>query len=503
MLDQSFSFENLRILFDVLNRQGKYLEDINFFKSDDTFAESRKVSNSIIEINKQIREEKKNIKLYKNNASEILKNLDALYEIKKNLKSQREEKLENILIGISTKIKDEKFKIHINKGKTKNGKQLFTIENNPENYFALKQIQRNIYKTFDVKQTNRKKVISQIKLLLSDGFPKVILRTDIKSFYETIPHRHLLNKIEENSLLSYTSKKIIKDILNQYWTILINDGIKKTSDERTGIPIGIGISAFLSELYLKDLDNLIKSIPNVSFFSRYVDDIIVIFTPENRRETTLKTNYKSEVKNIIEMFGFLMNSEKTQIVDLRKENKNRTKTIEYKINYLGYKFQILYKKSKDDNGKDKISRKPLTIRMSDNRLSKYKEKIKLAFEEFEKDIIKYNHAKSKSSNILIQRMKILTSNYRLFRRKDNVLIGIYFSNEFLTEELNDLLDLDNYIKNQIIKTNNLSTITKEKLEKISFYNGFKNKKTLNLNFNNRENKGAININRITNIWKGI
>ena len=34
MLDQSFSYENFRILLDVENRKGRYLEDKMFFESD-------------------------------------------------------------------------------------------------------------------------------------------------------------------------------------------------------------------------------------------------------------------------------------------------------------------------------------------------------------------------------------------------------------------------------------------------------------------------------------
>src|SRR5690606_21056168 len=121
---------------------------------------------------------------------------------------------------------DENFKLIIQKGIVKFGDQLYIAENTPENYFILKQLQRNIYKTFNVKQSDRKELIAQLSLLLKDGFPKVILRTDISKFYESIPHTQLINKIDENSLLSFPSKKVIKQILNQYWTILVADGIK-------------------------------------------------------------------------------------------------------------------------------------------------------------------------------------------------------------------------------------------------------------------------------------
>jgi hypothetical protein len=486
MLDQSFSYENFRILLDVENRQGNYLEDKSFFKDNDLFSESRKLSNKIIELNKQIRDEKVKLPAKHLRIADDCKEIDKLEKIKDEIKTQREGKLEEILGEISAKINDENYKIKIQKGNVKFGDQLYTAEKTPENYFVLKQLQRNIYKTFNVKQSDRKKLISQISLLLKDGFPKVILRTDISKFYESIPHSQLINKIDENSLLSFPSKKVIKQILNQYWNILVADGIKNANDERVGIPRGIGMSAFLSELYLKDLDSLLKSMPNVTYFARYVDDIIIIFTPDNRKETTPMSTYKSEVKCIIEKFSLKINYRKTQVIDL----KNGV-TQNYSITYLGYKFSI-----SDQN--------PLTIEMSAKKFNRYKSKIKVSFDEFHSNFLKYSPNTSKTNNKLVQRIKILTSNFRLYRRKDNVLIGIYFSNEFLTNELQDLVKLDRFLKSEIKRVStSLSVISKDKLDNLSFTNGFNKKHTLNFNFNDKHKRGAVKIDKIINIWKDL
>lgn len=504
MLDQSFSYENFRILLDVENRQGNYLEDKSFFKDNDLFAESRNISNKIIDINKQIREEKKKLP-----AKHLRKSIDyievnKLEEHKEDIKKEREQKLEVILKKLSATINHESFRLKIKKGIIKFDAQLYTAENTPENYFVLKQLQRNIHKTFNVRQSERKNLVSQISLLLKDGFPKIILRTDISKFYESIPHRQLINKIEENSLLNFPSKKVIKDILNQYWKILVEEGKKNINDERIGIPRGIGISAFLSELYLKDLDSILKSLPNVTYYARYVDDIIIIFTPENRNETNTTTNYKSEVRKIIKKFSLKMNDDKTQAIDLRKANSLRNQTKTYSITYLGYKFLILYKKEKNNKGVDIILRKPLSVKMSDNKFDRYQSKIKTAFDQFIVDVTKYAPGVSKSNNKLVQRIKILTSNFRLYRRKDNVLIGIYFSNEFLTDDLQDLKALDAFLKAEIARvSSSLSNIAKKKLEELSFVDGFKNKHTLNFNFNDKIKRGAVNIDKIKNIWEGI
>src|SRR5690606_8870530 len=163
----------------------------------------------------------------------------------------------------------------------------------------------------------------------------------------------------------------------------------------------------------------------------------------------------------------------------------------HNITYLGYKFSL-------------SNQKPLTIKMSDKKYNRYKSKIKISFDEFLSDISKYTPNTSKANNKLVQRIKILTSNFRLFRRKDNVLIGIYFSNEFLTKELQDLENLDRFLRSEIKRVSaSLSIISKNKLDMLSFTNGFNKKHTLNFNFNEKHKRGAVKIDKIINIWKDL
>lgn len=493
MLDQSFSYENFRILLDVENRKGRYLEDKIFFDSD-IFKKSREISDLIIDKNKEIRIETFSIKSINNIEDRDFTILNKLNEEKDKLKEEREKALEEILIDIASKTDVENYELKINKGQVKWGSQLYEIKHNPENYFVTKQLQRNIYKTFKVKQANRKIIIDHLRLLLDDGFPKIIIRTDIKKFYESIPHKELLEKIEENSLLSYPSKKIIRSVLNQYWKLLITDGIKSVNDERKGIPRGIGFSAYLSELYLRDFDNKIKAIENVTYYSRYVDDIIIILTPSHRNELKEKSFNKNDLKKIL--FGtskLEINTSKTQIVNLTKKNDERIINQSYLITYLGYKFKISFTKKCD-----KFSKNKLQIYMSDEKLQRFKNKIDAAFSDYDTFIVKYATEKNAIERMLLKRIKFLTNNHQLFRRKSNVFIGIYFSNEFLTETFSDLIDLDEYLKAKIIalpvSTNNKLI---NKLNKHSFIDGFKKKTIVRFNTDSFKNE------KMLSIWKNL
>lgn len=501
MLDQSFSYENFRILLDVENRKGRYLEDKVFFDSD-IFKKSREVSDLIIVKNKEIREESYKVKSIHKVEDRDYTLLDKLNSEKDELKKTREKFLEDILIEIARKTDIEDYELKIKKGQIKWGNQLYEIEHNPENYFVTKQLQRNIFKTFKVKQASRKVIIDQLRLLLDDGFPKIIIRTDIKKFYESIPHKELLAKIEENSLLSFPSKKMIKKVLNQYWKILVADGKKLITDERVGIPRGIGFSAYLSELYLRSFDNKIKSLPNVTYYSRYVDDIIIIITPKHRKEIRSVLSYKNEIKRILLSTTRLdINTSKTKVIDITAENNERKNSITYNLTYLGYRFKISYsKKTLTECGSVRtvVSKNKLQIFMSDDKLQRLKDKIDASFSDYYVFIAKYSSEKNPSERMLAKRIKFLTNNHQLFRRKSNVFIGIYFSNEFLSKPYSDLLELDTHLKNKIsaLPTSTNSKLL-EKLNKSSFQKGFETKSIVRFNTDSFKNG------KMVQIWKNL
>lgn len=502
MLDQSFSYENFRILLDVENRKGRYLEDKEFFDSD-IFKKSREISDLIIKKNKEIRDESFKVCCIHKIEDRDYTLLDNLKDEKEELKKNREKLLENILIEIAAKTDIENYDLKIKKGQIKWGSQLFEVEHNPENYFVTKQLQRNIYKTFKVKQASRKVIIEQLTLLLDDGFPKIIIRTDISKFYESIPHKELLEKIEENSLLSYPSKKIIKRVLNQYWELLVADGVKLITDERVGIPRGIGFSAYLSELYLRSFDNKIKSLPNVTYYSRYVDDIIIIITPKHRNEFSTVLNFEDEIKKILlDTTNLIMNTSKTNVFDLTKENEKRTESESYHLTYLGYKFEIAYSKKLEEQKsgitREFISKGKLKVFMSEDKLQRFKNKIDNSFSDYQTFVIKYSAAKNATERMLYKRIKFLTNNHHLSSRKKNVFIGVYFSNQFLTNPFSDLVELDTYLKNKLATlppTFNSKILAK--MNSLSFEKGFKSKSIEYFNNETFANR------KMLQIWKNL
>ncbi|WP_298485899.1 antiviral reverse transcriptase Drt3a [uncultured Maribacter sp.] len=510
MLDQSFSQDTFQEIFDRENRKGKNIE--SKFKTE--------FQPSLDQLN-----------IIQTKTAEIIAETDVdrkkvLFEERKRLKQEREVLIKNILNEASTNLPSKIQNLKVDLGPMI-GKQTYVLEEKLENFFISKKTQWNIARTYKVKQANRYAILSQLTKLLEDQFPKYIIRTDIQSFYESIPQKHLLLKINNDHLLSVLSKRFINKVIEEFNVLTSQTG----ASNPIGVPRGIGISPYLSELYMRIVDNEIKDMPNLIYYSRYVDDILAIFVPETKKVTSTElARYKTKLIQIIKNKGLNINSSKTEsynlingIDSINTRNielldniimSKRKKTNATTINYLGYTIGSLktVNKFSESSRKDKTTR-TLTIDISDKKISKYKAKIKSAFDDFQK---KRTNNEKNAFKLLKARIEFLASNTRLRNNKANVLIGIYYSNPFINNSYS-LEILDNYFKWHR-NHGKLSAKQKSQLEKLNFKNGYKTKKfvlfplkkELYRNHNSKKND-VVNINNkgvlryglreINSIWK--
>lgn len=428
MENQSFSAENFRRILDLENRKGLYLEG-RFFSH-------------INEITEKIKQCTKEIKEKQKNRTGLDNEIEELYKRKKELKEEKNEKLNAELQKVSEKVVAPDFKIELEKKDIKNKKPVYITKDSPEHYFTMKQIQRNVSRLFDVKQSNRYEIVSQVKNILKDGFPKYVLKTDIDDFYESIPHKRLLKKINDDNLLTPFSRKILRQIINEY--------IRLSGSDK-GIPRGVGVSAYLAELFMRDFDNKIMSTEEIIYYARYVDDIIIIFTPKSN---THHIDCLEEIKNIIEnKFNLKLNDQKTISFDLLDPKQRHLCTMEY----LGYKITF---------GTGEIK-----TEFTEKKFNKYKHRIDLSFNNY-LNLSKINEKKARK--LLVRRLRFLTGNTRLKNNKKNILVGIYYSNCQLTDK-KDLIKLDKYLRKKISTSIKLTKL-KERLGKYNFEDGFEAKR---------------------------
>jgi len=435
MLNQSFSADNFRRILDLENRKGVYLEG-RFFPN------VSKIAENIKQCNKDIKEKGRS-------RSKHNDELKKLYEKRKESKEKKEELLNAELQKVSDNVVDSRFKIELERKDVPNKKPVYTIKDSPEHYFTMKQIQYNIFHLYHVKQSNRFEIVSQIKALLSDGFPKYVIRTDIDDFYENIPHKPLLQRINEDNLLTPFSRKILRQILNRY---------KDLSKSDKGIPRGVGVSAYLAELYMRRIDEDILSEIGISYYARYVDDIIIIFVP---RPAEQNVNYLKKIKDIFEIkWGLKLSKDKTDKFDLMGTRQS------CKLEYLGFKMVL-----EDKRTKKKPNAITVKTRLTDKKINKYQDRIDLAFNDY-KNLSKVD--KKKARELLVKRLRFLTGNTRLKNNKKNVLTGIYYSNSQLTEK-DDLKKLDEDLIKKIDKEI-LGSRLQKRLKKYKFIDGFELKR---------------------------
>ncbi|MGA1932771.1 antiviral reverse transcriptase Drt3a [Arcobacter sp. YIC-464] len=468
-MKQLFNVDNFFKIYKYENKKGKYIDRVISNKL-------HKYSNYLLIINKLI-------KKYKKNNSSSSYTLGRLKSFKDKVIKNKEALLEVELKTIANNINTSNYNFTFNHFK-KNGKKIYKLNIDSTNFFLIKKLQYNYKLAFDINQSNKYEITYQLKNILNNNFPKYIIKTDLESFYENIDLKVLKNKISKNNVLSNFSKKMTYKILSEY---------RSYSKLDNGIPRGIGVSAFLSEIYLQDFDNEMKSSSDVIYYARYVDDIIIIFTPNI---ITDKYNYFYTLKNLLQKHKVKINTNKTIEYNFTKPTSNQENVKKDYLEFLGYKFYF-------NNIKNLSNKNKLYIGFSTKKMKRYIIKMQLTFDSYH-DESKYNEKKARKN--LINRIKFLTGNTKLLNAKKDILIGINFSNEIFNLK-HDLRVLDLYLKNQLVNLSCYYKIRKEygghvdidklrmRLNKYTFLNSWENKSFSKFTFKQIE--------EIIRIWKNI
>ncbi|MCQ9616543.1 RNA-directed DNA polymerase [Paenalcaligenes niemegkensis] len=291
--------------------------------------------------------------------------------------------------------------------------------------------------------------------MLGSKFPFELVRTDISSFYESIDRKRLLEKLERDQLLSSASKKYIKQVLDSYGLI---------SGTSTGVPRGVGISAYLAELYLRPVDKTIRAIPGLVLYCRFVDDIVAVFARPPAGKSL--GSFKQLINETLSDNGLALNEEKTSEFNLADTNSK-------KFEYLGYRFHL-------KQGLFEIS-------PSAAKVMKYRSRMNAAFADYWRE--KPVNSK-KAFRKLVGRIKFLTGNTRLSNSKSRAATGIYFNNPLVTD-LSSFKLLDGQLKRRIGELGRSSL--QKKIRKLKFTTGFEQRRYHN--FSTRE------LQMIVGAWK--
>ncbi len=195
-------------------------------------------------------------------------------------------------------------------------------------------------------------IIDEINEAIKSNNFDYFIKYDIESFYNNINHDILLKKIHKK----IRSNQMYNLIKNAIKTNGIEYPIQKKNkkiERIKGIPEGLNISNSLANIYMLNLDALMKNNKKIKYF-RYIDDILILCKKEdltdiekiiNKAIKKLKLNFndKSAKGKIgIDNFNYLGYSFRKNCITVREKSK-------YKIENSIEKLLTKHKYSKDKN----------------------------------------------------------------------------------------------------------------------------------------------------------
>ena len=159
-----------------------------------------------------------------------------------------------------------------------------------------------------------KDALRRVDTLLKKGSTWVV-DADLKSYFDTIPHDQLIERLREK-----ISDSRVLGLIEQFLKAGTLDGLAQWSPER-GAPQGAVLSPLLSNIYLDPLDHLLAE--QGFEMVRYADDFVILCRSQEEAQAAL-----DKVVNWVRDAGLTLHPEKTRIVN----------SLETSFDFLGYKF---------------------------------------------------------------------------------------------------------------------------------------------------------------------
>tara|TARA_R110002049_G_scaffold130568_1_gene288979 strand:- start:2209 stop:3465 length:1257 start_codon:yes stop_codon:yes gene_type:complete len=262
----------------------------------------------------------------------------------------------------------------------------------------LRAISRHIRNRLRVAIPNRDRIVRGVVETLMDGTPMFATRRDITSFYETIP----IADVRDRLIYDTASSAIVRTYLKSFF----NTHCPGESD--VGVPRGIGLSALLAELAMREFDQEIRDIDGVFKYYRFADDILVFsICPADEITDALAEKLPSPMA---------FNSQKSEEKFYPGKQKEQPPSL--KLEYLGYEFDTVQLADKRDS-------RSVRVAISGRKINRIKSRLILSLKDY---------LTSKDWHLLRDRVGFLSSNFRVrrhgtefVRHSPNVFSGIFFN----------------------------------------------------------------------------
>ncbi|MFP3398018.1 antiviral reverse transcriptase Drt3a [Brevibacterium sp. H602] len=393
---------------------------------------------------------------------------DRFHSDRKKLRQYRDEALEDALhealIQFEQALWDGSFTFGLTQAVKLGDRQTYRIRDTLEVAFPAKQAAAVIRGLRAAEMQSRNGIVRSLKEALGKKYSHAIYRIDITSFFGSIPHDKLLARLGSLKRLDTVSLALVSQLLDEF---------AKINGTRTGIPQGVGMSSHLADFYLHEFDRVMKAIPGVLFYARYVDDMVLVLTDEAALDIV-----KAEIEMQFRKLSLTQNLAKTVAI---VTDENGDYPAGSALQYLGYRFTR--------------TRGKLTTGLTESRHQRRMKRLELTFQSWlssSPDAARPNHG---HDGLLMDRLRYLAGNTKLLNSKDNVAIGLFFSNSALDTDATELTELDAALeKFRRDHSNKMSEHLRKKIKAISFQEMFTQKPFYR--FSQRKAQ------RVIQIWKG-
>lgn len=162
-----------------------------------------------------------------------------------------------------------------------------------------------------------KDALRRVDGLLKEGRTWVV-DVDLKSYFDTIPHEQLMERVKE-----LISDGRVLVMIEKYLKAGVMDGLEGWEPTEQGTPQGAVISPMLANLYLNPLDHLMAAAGYA--MTRYADDFVVQCRSQSEAQAALALIQQWAKNN-----GLTVHPTKTRIVDATPKGG---------FDFLGYHFE--------------------------------------------------------------------------------------------------------------------------------------------------------------------
>ncbi len=162
-----------------------------------------------------------------------------------------------------------------------------------------------------------KDALRRVAKLLGEGY-RWIVDADLKSYFDTIPHETLMDRVRD-----HVADGRVLELIDQFLRQSVLEELKEWTPEK-GTPQGAVMSPLLANLYLNPLDHLMAEAGHE--IVRYADDFVVLCRTKEEAEQAL-----ARIRTWTDSAGLILHPVKTELLEL---------TADRGFDFLGYHFRL-------------------------------------------------------------------------------------------------------------------------------------------------------------------